>query len=223
MYWLQGDSCTAQQIEWTRDTGLAANFVPVGGGAKALPRFAKDAFKAGRAKAESAGALTGVAGAEAALPGSTNHIGSTWDSPTSTTWNPSAKRENCVACVASYITDRLDGEAGAFLTADDVERIYASVHPSRGLQLPEAVEILHRASKSETPPVKQSPFSPDAPVGQYALFFGPREDQLRHVIHAEVLPNNGGVKMFDPQNGQVVKVDDLLSLRIRWGIVLKAP
>lgn len=51
LYWLQGDSWTAQQIEWTRDTELAANFVPVGGGAKALSTLAKDAFKAGGKKA----------------------------------------------------------------------------------------------------------------------------------------------------------------------------
>ncbi|WP_236211300.1 hemagglutinin repeat-containing protein [Metapseudomonas otitidis] len=226
LYWLQGDSWTAQQIEWTRDTELAANFVPVGGGAKALSAFAKDAFKAGSVKASGAGVLAGVADAEAGLSGSrgasgtageTNHIGSSLSDPKTTRWNPSAKDENCIACVASYMTERLNGAAGEFLSADDVERIYASVHPSRGLQLPEAVEILHRVSKSDMAPVKLSPFAEGAPVGQYALFFGPRADQLRHVIHAEVLPNNGGVRMFDPQNGLVVTEYDILSLKIKWG------
>ncbi len=69
LYWLQGDSWTAQQIEWTRDTELAANLLPVGGGAKALSALAKDALKAGSAKAGSAGVLAGVAEAEAGLSG----------------------------------------------------------------------------------------------------------------------------------------------------------
>lgn len=123
--------------------------------------------------------LAGVADAEAGLSGSrgasgtageTSHIGSSLRAPKTTRWNPSAKGENCIACVASYMTERLNGAAGEFLSADDVERIYASVHPSRGLQLPEAVEILHRVSKSDMAPVRLSPFAEGAPVGQYALF-----------------------------------------------------
>ena len=49
-----------------------------------------------------------------------------------------------------------------------------------------------------------------------SLFDGAKE-KLRHVVNAEVLPNNGGVKMFDPQNGQDIFMADLMSLRIKWG------
>ena len=62
----------------------------------------------------------------------------------------------------------------------------------------------------------QSPFVPNAPEGQYALFFGSRVDRLEHVIHAEVY-QPGKFRMFDPQNGQTVTLDDLMSLRIKWG------
>jgi precorrin-3B methylase len=53
--------------------------------------------------------------------------------------------------VASYTTDRLGNKAGPFLTADGVERIYATVDPSRGQQLNDAIEIIQEASKSNTP------------------------------------------------------------------------
>ncbi len=148
--------------------------------------------------------------------GTDNHIGSAWDAPTTTKWNPSAKSENCIACVASYMTDRLDGKAGQFLSADDIERVYASVDPSRGLQLSEAVEIIRKAAKSDNSPVVKTPFADDAPVGQYALFFGKGKDKLRHVVHAEKTPDDG-VKMFDPQNGESITSEDLLSLRLKWG------
>jgi hypothetical protein len=115
------------------------------------------------------------------------------------------------------MTERLDGKAGAFLTSDDIERIYASVDPSRGLQLNEAVEIIRKAARAEKAPVVKSPFVEGAPVGQYALFFGRSKEKLSHVIHAEVLPDNGGLKMFDPQNGQAIDPENIMSLRIKWG------
>jgi len=114
------------------------------------------------------------------------------------------------------MTERLGGKAGSFKTADDIERIIASVDPSRGLQLKDAIDIISKGAKSKTGAIAQSPFVKDAPVGQYAIFFGPSRDKLLHVIHGEVLPNRT-VRMFDPQNGQAVSVDDLLSLRIKWG------
>jgi hypothetical protein len=104
---------------------------------------------------------------------------------------------------------------GPFLTADDIERTIASVDPSRNLQLNDALDILKRTVKSDAV-APQSPFVSNAPEGQYALFFGSRVDRLEHVIHAEVY-QPGKFRMFDPQNGQTVTLDDLMSLRIKWG------
>ncbi|MCO7227587.1 hypothetical protein, partial [Pleionea sp. CnH1-48] len=145
--------------------------------------------------------------------GSGYHIGAAWDAPTNTKWNPSAKSQNCVACVSSYITDKTNMP---FRTADDVERIIASVDPSRNLQLVEATKIIRKATGADNTFVK-SPFFADAPEGHYAMFIGPAKDKLAHVFHAEKLADGGGVRMFDPQNGQVVNVEDLVSLRLKWG------
>ena len=208
LYRLQGNHEAAERLFSEKQAEIALGAVPIGrlGGA------AKGVGKATPATNTAEGANGRIFSGE-----ENNHIGAAWDPPTTTLWNPSAKSENCIACVASYTTDRLSGRAGEFMTADDVERIYASVDPSRGLQLGDAISIIHKASRSDTPPVVTSPFLPDAPAGQYALFFGPSKEKLRHVVHAEVLPNGGGVNMFDPQNGQKISVDELTSLRIRWG------
>ncbi|SMC27187.1 Papain fold toxin 1, glutamine deamidase [Andreprevotia lacus DSM 23236] len=148
-----------------------------------------------------------------------SHIGAAWDAPTTTRWNPSAKKQNCIACVASYMTDRL---GGVFMTADDVERIVASVDPSRGIQMPEAVRIIRVATGAKEKPLAISPYAEDAPVGQYAMFVGPKRNQLSHVFSAERFAD-GTVNMFDPQNGQSVSVDDLLSMRVYWGGNSTAP
>ncbi|MET0029778.1 MAG: hypothetical protein ABW101_19260 [Candidatus Thiodiazotropha sp.] len=87
----------------------------------------------------------------------------------------------------------------------------------------DAINIILKASISSTPSVMRSPFIEGAPAGQYAIFFGSRTDRMRHVVHTEVLPENKGLRIIDPQNGQQISVDDLMSLRIKWGGDAKSP
>lgn len=141
------------------------------------------------------------------------HIGAAIDAPTATRWNPSGKDQNCIACVGSYMTDK---EGMLFMTADDIERSIASVDPSRGIQLQEAVRIIRAAAQAEKRPQPLSPFLEGSPAGDYALFLGPDRNALKHVIYAERF-ENGSYRMFDPQNGKNVLMEDLMSLRIYWG------
>ncbi|MDH5803368.1 MAG: hypothetical protein OEZ68_21450 [Gammaproteobacteria bacterium] len=123
--------------------------------------------------------------------------------------------------MSSYITDKVPSLN--FKTADDIERIIASVDPSRGLQLNDAIDIIRKSAKVDALPPGRSPFVKDAEPGHYAVFLGSDRNKLKHVFHAEVLPNQGGLRMFDPQNGQVVRMGDLDSLRIKWGGHRKSP
>jgi len=109
----------------------------------------------------------------------------------------------------------MNGKAGVFRTADDIDLSIRSLAPENGLQLKEAVDVFKRAIKGANP--KAIPFfKSDSPPGQYALFFGAGPGKLTHVIHGQKF-KDGTIKMFDPQNGQVVTFSDILSLNVKCG------
>jgi RHS repeat-associated protein len=113
--------------------------------------------------------------------------------------NPSARMDNCIACVSADIANRLE-VYGKNVTADEIERLIAGVSRERSIQLEEALSIIEKAT--QTTARKQPMLAPNAPVGYYAIFMGHDTIKLNHVIMGVVLPN--GQKIFyDPQNGKI--------------------
>lgn len=140
------------------------------------------------------------------------HIGSSQEQGTKTIWNPSGiKSGNCVACVASYLTDKLKGDNNTkFKTADELEQQFGKRRD--GVQIAEANEFMMKSLGMGKWP---EPGHMKAP-GHYVVYIGhgwrSTQGAWTHVIYAEKL-KTGELKFFDPQNGSTFDGYQYLTLK----------
>jgi hypothetical protein len=99
-------------------------------------------------------------------------------------------------------------------SADDVERVFGSVARERGISSEaDALEYIQRATglaaSAKPVPIRM----PSAPAGHYAVFVGPRDGPLQHVIYGRKLPN-GDIILYDPQTAVRYTWDQAIQ---KWG------
>jgi hypothetical protein len=111
--------------------------------------------------------------------------------------NPSNRRDNCSACVAANIRNKLERrEPGNLVNADQIEANVAYAGASRGLSEAQSVAFIEKAT--DTTAIRHPIGAPDAPIGNYATYAtGPNGG---HVMYGQRLPN-GRYYFYDPQVG----------------------
>jgi hypothetical protein len=111
--------------------------------------------------------------------------------------NPNNRLDNCSACVAANIRNKLERrEPGNLVNADQIEANIAYAGASRGLSEAQSVAFIEKATG--TTAIRHPIGAPDAPVGNYAIYAtGPNGG---HVMYGQRLPN-GRYYFYDPQVG----------------------
>jgi hypothetical protein len=128
-----------------------------------------------------------------------SHVGSSGSLSRATVINPSGGRDNCSACVAATIQNKLERRTpDDLVTADQIERQHGYSGESRAFNVDQSLAYIEQATGTvgtKTPIAKAG-----APVGPYAVFGKIRESGNGHVMYGQVLPN-GKYFFYDPQAG----------------------
>ena len=113
--------------------------------------------------------------------------------------NGTLRMDNCTACVAANIANKLEGRGvDNLLTAAQIESKYGYTGASRGLSATESVTYV--ANATGTTAVKTPMLAADAPVGNYAITMESLSGGNGHIMYGQVLPN-GKSYFWDPQIG----------------------
>ncbi|PTL84945.1 hypothetical protein DAT35_07810 [Vitiosangium sp. GDMCC 1.1324] len=112
-------------------------------------------------------------------------------------WNPSNRKDNCTACVATVIHNSLEGYFEH--SADELERLFGYAGRERQFNPEKSLRYIEKATglKASSKPVAM--IGGRAPVGHYAVFTHWREGNYHHVVYGRVTPT-GRVIIFDPQS-----------------------
>jgi hypothetical protein len=126
--------------------------------------------------------------------------------------NPAGRLDNCTACVAANILNKLWARSiDNLVTAQEIEIKYGYVGASRGLSETQSVAYIENATGANA--IKTPIAAQGAPVGNYAVYAtGPSGG---HVLYGQVLPN-GKYYFYDPQIGG--KALNLEQARARYNL-----
>lgn len=111
-------------------------------------------------------------------------------------WNPSGRKDNCTACVATVIHNSLKGYFEH--SADELERLFGYAGRERRFSPEKSLRYIEQATglKASAKPVAM--IGGRAPVGHYAVFTRFQDGTYSHVVYGRVSPT-GRVTIFDPQ------------------------
>lgn len=113
--------------------------------------------------------------------------------------NPFGRMDNCTACVAANIANKIQGRGiEDLITAQQIEAKWGYTGVEKGLSEADSLAYIEKATG--TTAVKIPMLAPDAPQGHYALFGTSIHSGRGHVMYGQVLPN-GKAYFYDPQIG----------------------
>jgi hypothetical protein len=113
--------------------------------------------------------------------------------------NPEEKDDNCTACVAAFIKNKIEGRtSGNQVTAPDIEKEHGGTGQEASMSEDDSLAYIERATN--TTAKKEAMLKEGgAPKGHYVLFTK-ESDTSGHVMYGEV-PENGEPYFYDPQSG----------------------
>ncbi|WNG24542.1 hypothetical protein F0U62_11305 [Cystobacter fuscus] len=122
-------------------------------------------------------------------------------------WNPSARNDNCTACVASVIRNSLEGYFK--YSADEIERLFGYTGRERRFTPQGSLDYLVQATGMKASPQPVSMLDKGAPVGHYAVFTRWEDGNYHHVVYGRVTLT-GQVNIFDPQTMEHMTYQQML-------------
>jgi hypothetical protein len=122
-------------------------------------------------------------------------------------WNPSARRDNCTACVASVIRNSLEGYFK--YSADEIEKLFGYAGRDRHFTPQDTLDYLSHATGMKASPQSASMLDKGAPVGHYAVFTRWEGGGYHHVVYGRVTLT-GHVTIFDPQTMEHMTYQQML-------------
>lgn len=136
-------------------------------------------------------------------------------------WNPSDRKDNCTACVASVIRNSLDGYFNVH--ADEMEDLIGYTGFERNFNIQASLEYIRKATGLRASKAKIQSLGSYAPVGHYAIFTRWNGTYYRHVVYGRVSPT-GRVSVFDPQSMRRMTYEEFLEEygRVAQPVLLEA-
>ncbi len=112
-------------------------------------------------------------------------------------WNPSDRKDNCTACVASVLHNSLEGYFK--YSAHDIEKLFGYTGRERRFTPQDSLRYLEKVTGLKASQKPVSMLGAKAPVGHYAIFTRWEDGAYQHVVYGRVTLT-GRVVVFDPQS-----------------------
>lgn len=141
------------------------------------------------------------------LPESHDHIGAAGAGKFSPI-NPSSRMDNCSACTAAHIINKLTDVTGDdAMTAEQVERNHGYTGKQRKFNLDQSLNYIKKATGTTS---EETGFMDDPGMpGHYAVFPRVYSERCTHVMYGEVC-TDGSRYLYDPQIGLTMTWDQMV-------------
>jgi hypothetical protein len=120
--------------------------------------------------------------------------------------NPLSRMDNCIACTAAHIINKMNNETEDVMTAEAVESKKGYTGREQKFTLEQALKYIENATETAS---KLIGFMDDPGIiGHYAIFPRVHGERCTHVIYGEI-PTDGIRYIYDAQTGETMSWDEM--------------